>query len=199
MKINNQFLKKRHLQRAGLGKEVGEKNLLRTFFCMFSAPSRELDASTHLLINTREADVDRITMNVWTAQTNKVLTESLTDHKHVQLSRRRVRRSGPPAAAPPQPPGCVSWPPAGESSPTWRTGGTAPLQRGQVSASTCAPAGCASPVLEGGVGTGVLHQEADDLRMAFSRSHMQSRPAVVVHGFHVHSRQEVPEDIFDLA
>lgn len=51
---------------------------------------------------------------------------------------------------------------------------------------------CASPVLEGGVCASVLQQEADDLGVTFSGGHVQSRPSVVVHGLHVHPRQEVP-------
>lgn len=59
----------------------------------------------------------------------------------------------------------------------------------------------ASPVLEGGVCASVLQQEADDLGVTLSGRHVQSRPAVIVHGFHVHARQEVPgrkPGIFDL-
>lgn len=51
-----------------------------------------------------------------------------------------------------------------------------------------------SPVLKGSVRSGVLQQEADDLCVTFGGRHMQRRPAVVVHGFHIHAGQEVPED-----
>lgn len=167
---------------------------------MFLAPSRELDASKHLLINTREADVDRITMNVGTAQTNKVLTESLINQKTLSFHADELtdESGGQEVRAP-----CSSSTTAsrlcflascrGELPHLADRGNSTLTKRTGVGFYLCASR-CASPVLEGGVCTSVLHQEADDLRVTFSGSHMQSRPAVVVHGFHVHSRQEVPED-----
>lgn len=50
----------------------------------------------------------------------------------------------------------------------------------------------ASPVFEGGVCASILQQEADDLGVTLGSRHVQSRPSVIVHSFHIHSRQEVP-------
>lgn len=143
-RVNNQFL-----INATFKEQVWEKNLVKrqpfpsVFRPKTKATSLKQRETTRLLVNRGETDVNRITMNhwrqtkssqkLWSTQSNsgsalmKLALYGQNGHIWSQVTVSGwVRRSRPPAAAPPRPPCCVSGPPAGESSPTWREGGTTP-------------------------------------------------------------------------